>query len=646
MAKRNEPKFDSLLAVKGNRTALEAVCRQHWPKQGAIRTTARRESALACAIVVLRALFGTIVQKLRAGPVLNDLSHPLFEAASVLDTEKSMRLAAAATRPDNDQSDFLAIMEQLSFVEKSFWSMPYYGQLFQVDEQSYVGVDKAEAKRREDAHSELTGMYASKGMLIIKPSHGDDSNPRTLHDAVQQAYEKVIAAAPSEVSAGCRIAPMFVRLRYDGRMGFEKLCFALDVAETIKGVDGHLEIYPTKRWYYQCIAAVCLTSEVHTVTLWNRKAQIQAGPPYHSPWWAGEKDGTSPVGDGTYMLYFAGYTKSHPNVVNQLATTATEHLADNHGPADLTSDAQLRSKIEGESRDRMTGALRAANEQKGSALSTAQEAHQNEVQDLQDKLQEQATERKGEVESLNKERDELARQLSDATAKIAAQATEANQLQKQMRNDQLVHNGTVDGLTKTHCDAVRSLTKSIRDDLRSEYEAKEDELVKRFGERIRECSSVQKAQSPKGKRSADDAELDESERNSRPRKRARIPEPASFGELVERTSEQLLTLPENIECLEDVCGNRPSLGEIFQELSYMTVSPRSFSYLDTFFVQGIANQWHCLRGLLRQGDQAARLDSNACAECNSECLIIRLVETEDEDAVEAIQFTFSDPKSE
>lgn len=124
MAKRNEPKFDSLLAVKGNRTALEAVCRQHWPKQGAIRTTARRESALACAIVVLRALFGTIVQKLRAGPVLNDLSHPLFEAASVLDTEKSMRLAAAATRPDNDQSDFLAIMEQLSFVEKSFWSMP------------------------------------------------------------------------------------------------------------------------------------------------------------------------------------------------------------------------------------------------------------------------------------------------------------------------------------------------------------------------------------------------------------------------------------------------------------------------------------------------------------------------------------------
>lgn len=78
----------------------------------------------------------------------------------------------------------------------------------------------------------------------------------------------------------------------------------------------------------------------------------------------------------------------------------------------------------------------------------------------------------------------------------------------------------------------------------------------------------------------------------------------------------------------------------------MTVSPRSFSYLDTFFVQGIANQWHCLRGLLRQGDQAARLDSNACAECNSECLIIRLVETEDEDAVEAIQFTFSDPKSE
>lgn len=120
-----------------------------------------------------------------------------------------------------------------------------------------------------------------------------------------------------------------------------------------------------------------------------------------------------------------------------------------------------------------------------------------------------------------KERDELARQLGDANSEIAAQTAEVKRLQQQLSIDQLLHEKTIGALTKTHCDTVRSLTKSIRDDVRSEYEAKEEELEKRFRERIRECSSVRKAQSPKGKRPADDAELDESERNSRPRKRSR-----------------------------------------------------------------------------------------------------------------------------
>lgn len=54
-----------LLAVQGDRTALEAVYRQHWPQEGAINTTPRRESALACSIIVLRQLFATLPAKLR-----------------------------------------------------------------------------------------------------------------------------------------------------------------------------------------------------------------------------------------------------------------------------------------------------------------------------------------------------------------------------------------------------------------------------------------------------------------------------------------------------------------------------------------------------------------------------------------------------
>ena len=80
-----------------------------------IETIASRESALACAIVVvLRVL-------LDAPPELQDTSawargkHPLFDAALVLDAEVSMRLAAT-TLANNEQTDSLTIMESLSVV--------------------------------------------------------------------------------------------------------------------------------------------------------------------------------------------------------------------------------------------------------------------------------------------------------------------------------------------------------------------------------------------------------------------------------------------------------------------------------------------------------------------------------------------------
>ncbi|KAK0740337.1 hypothetical protein B0T18DRAFT_431673 [Schizothecium vesticola] len=396
MANQNEPpggKFDSLQALQGDRKAVEAVCRQHWPKEGAIQTTARRGSAIACAIVVLRALLGTVPLDLRADSVWTMGSHPLFNAARVPGGEESMRLAATATQLDTEQIDFLAIMESPLFVNKSSWIILCKGQLFYVPPQAWVGVNKAEAQRRQRADKKLSGIYASRGMLVIKPSNGDDDNPKMLHDAVQQAYKKVLAAAPPQASSRCWGAPKFIRPQYDGRMRFEKPCFTLDVAGRIQRSNGHVHTYPTKRFYYQCIAAVCLTSELHTHLV--------------------------PV-------------------------------ADDHGPADPTDDAQLRSQIEGEFRDRMAEALQAANEENFLALSTAQEAHRNELQDLQDNLREQAAARKLDVDSITKERDELGRQLSDANTDIAAQTSEAKRLQQQLNTNQLLHDGTVDVPSKIY----------------------------------------------------------------------------------------------------------------------------------------------------------------------------------------------------
>lgn len=627
----------TLMAVQGDRTACEAVCRQHWPKEGAIQTTARRESALACSIVVLRALAATLHPFLRGS--ISKGEHPLFNAAYILDAEKSMRSTAAATQPANQHHDFFAIMERPAFLTASFWSMTHYGQLFHINKQSYLGIDNAEVERCENARRGLAGIYASKGMLVIKPSDGNNNNnnnPETLHEAVQQAYKTVIAAAPPEVSSGYLAAPEFIRLYYDGRMGFEKLCFTLDNA-----VEGNAHAHtPPQTMYYQCIAAVCLTSELHTVTLWDEKGQIQDGPPFQSPWWVGERNGTSPVGDGTYMLYFKRHGENIPCVVNRPATTITEHLVpvtDDHNPANITGNAQLRSQIEGEFQGRIAEAVQ-------TALSTAQEAYRNEVQGLQDKLRKQAAKRKHDVDSLTKERDDLARQLSDANTEIVAQRSKVKKLQQQLDIKQLPHDGTVDVSSKKYSDKMQSLVKSIEDDLQSQYKAKEEELEKRFGERVREGSSVQQTQAATGKRSADDAEFDESKRNSRPRKRTRITEPVSFADLVERTFKQFRTLPNNIECLKDARGNRPSFGEIFHCLSYMAEWPRGVSYLDTFFVEGIANQWHCLDDILRDGDKAALLKGTTCPSCDSQCVLIRLLETEDKDAVEAIQFTFSNLK--
>lgn len=120
-------------------------------------------------------------------------------------------------------ADFLSIMERCSFVKESIWFMELYGFLFHVDEKEYGKPNFFMTSR----------IFAMKGMLEINPSNVDADKCQTLHDAVNQAYQKFLADGKPEdcdfLPQG-GFAPRLIRLRYDSGMRFSDLRFTLNMA--------------------------------------------------------------------------------------------------------------------------------------------------------------------------------------------------------------------------------------------------------------------------------------------------------------------------------------------------------------------------------------------------------------------------------
>lgn len=99
-------------------------------------------------------------------------------------------------------------------------------------------------------------------------------------------------------------------------------------------------------------------------------------------------------------------------------------------------------------------------------------------------------------------------------------------------------------------------------------------------------------------------------------------------ELVGRSHEQFWAVPNSMDRLADVCGDRPTLGDVFHVLAYMARSTHSFGDMDTFLASRGINHWHCVSTLLGHGDGAARLEAIVRLECTLDSLVLRLLELE------------------
>lgn len=110
---RHSGAYPSLLD-ESEKDQIHKVCRIYWPESQEYADDAephvkRRESGLACAIIVLRALLCQLPPTGREKLVLQPGVNPVLEAALLLDSDESMRLARMAA--GSGPIGFRSIME-------------------------------------------------------------------------------------------------------------------------------------------------------------------------------------------------------------------------------------------------------------------------------------------------------------------------------------------------------------------------------------------------------------------------------------------------------------------------------------------------------------------------------------------------------
>lgn len=102
------------LLDESEKDKIHTICRIYWPESRKYTDEAkphvkRRESGLACAIIMLRVLFCQLPPTGREKLALQPGVHPVLEPALVLDSNESMRLARMAA--GSGPIGFCSIME-------------------------------------------------------------------------------------------------------------------------------------------------------------------------------------------------------------------------------------------------------------------------------------------------------------------------------------------------------------------------------------------------------------------------------------------------------------------------------------------------------------------------------------------------------
>ncbi|KAK1825650.1 hypothetical protein QBC39DRAFT_401919 [Podospora conica] len=288
--------FPNLLDMSDKQT-IHKICRAHWPESqeyadGAEPHVKRRESGLACAIIVLRALFCQLPPAGRRDITLDLDKHPLLAAALLLDCDESMRLArdAVGSRPIG----FRSLMESDAMLRWSLWRRSPFGRLFSPSAEALATRPSTEEEYEQGARWRRT--LVQRSLLNIE-APSDALAPAGMTEAVREACNAVIRSDPR--GAQIWAAPLFMRIRFNARNNFDPLGFSLCVGERIASPDGRVSISPPQEHRYQCFAAVAISSpDGPTVELYDFDGAPMPAP-IGSPWAA-----TGLADSGMYMLYF------------------------------------------------------------------------------------------------------------------------------------------------------------------------------------------------------------------------------------------------------------------------------------------------------------------------------------------------------
>lgn len=289
------------LLDESEKDQIHKVCRIYWPESQEYADDAephvkRRESGLPCAIIVLCALLCQLPPTGREKLVLQPGVNAVLEAALLLDSDESMRLARMAA--GSGSIGFRSIMESTEMLTWSFWRLSGFGGLFSPPMEALAtrGIPGEDVERCVDlARHSLLSIEAPIELWA----------PDTMTEAVREACDAVI----NKHVQGAQIwsAQMFMRIRFNARNMFDPLSFSLFVAKRVIGPGRKMVLSPTQEYIYQCFAAAAMSSPDSPTVQMDDFDRVPMPAPIGSPWAArgnGTRHRTRVADTGVYMLYF------------------------------------------------------------------------------------------------------------------------------------------------------------------------------------------------------------------------------------------------------------------------------------------------------------------------------------------------------
>lgn len=237
-----------------DKETIHTICRIYWPESQEYTDDAephvkRRQLGLACAIIVLRALFCQLPptgrEKLALQPGLN----PVLEPALVVDSNETMRLARMAA--GSGPIGFCSIMEFREMLIWSFWRLSGFGGLFSPPMESPA------TRRSPEEDVEWCVDLAPHSLISIEaPTKLRTPDPMT--EAVRETCDAVIDKHVQ--GAQIWIASLFMRIRFNARNIFYPFSFSLFVAKRVIGPGRKMVLFQPNSTCTQCFAAVVMSS--------------------------------------------------------------------------------------------------------------------------------------------------------------------------------------------------------------------------------------------------------------------------------------------------------------------------------------------------------------------------------------------------